>query len=113
YRGWRRLHFFATCMVVLGTVLASAWIMSANSWMQTPDGVVAEHGRLIVTNWWKVVINPSWPVRLPHMLLAAYLTAAFFVSGVSARYLLRRRETAFARRPLSLGMAGAALLIVL
>ena len=106
-----KLHFFATCMVALGTVLSSAWIMSANSWMQTPDGVTWEHGRLIVTDWWKVVVNPSWPVRLPHMLLAAYLTAAFFVSGVSAWYLLRRRETAFARRTLSLGMAGACILI--
>jgi cytochrome d ubiquinol oxidase subunit I len=99
-------------MVALGTVLSSAWIMSANSWMQTPDGVTWEHGRLIVTDWWKVVVNPSWPVRLPHMLLAAYLTAAFFVSGVSAWYLLRGRETAFARRTLSLGMAGACILIV-
>jgi cytochrome d ubiquinol oxidase subunit I len=106
-----KLHFFATCMVALGTVLSSAWIMSANSWMQTPDGVTWEHGRLIVTDWWKVVVNPSWPVRLPHMLLAAYLTGAFFVSGVSAWYLLRGRETAFARRTLSLGMAGACILI--
>jgi cytochrome d ubiquinol oxidase subunit I len=106
-----RLHFFATCMVALGTVLSSAWIMSANSWMQTPDGVVVEHGRLVVTNWWKVVVNPSWPVRLPHMLLAAYLTAAFLVSGVSAWYLLRHREVAFARRTLSLGMGAACILI--
>jgi cytochrome d ubiquinol oxidase subunit I len=108
-----RLHFFATCMVALGTVLSSAWIMSANSWMQTPDGVVVEHGRLAVTNWWRVVVNPSWPVRLPHMLLAAYLTAAFFVSGVGAWYLLRRRETAFARRTLSLGTGAACILIPL
>src|SRR6266478_579084 len=106
-------YFFATCMVALGTVLSSAWIMSANSWMQTPDGVTWEHGRLIVTDWWKVVVNPSWPVRLPHMLLAAYLSAAFLVSGVSAWYLLRRRETAFARRTLSLGMGGACILVAL
>jgi cytochrome d ubiquinol oxidase subunit I len=106
-----KLHFFATCMVALGTVLSSAWIMSANSWMQTPDGVIVENGRLVVTNWWKVVVNPSWPVRLPHMLLAAYLTAAFLVSGVAAWYLLRRRETVFARRTLSLGMGAACILI--
>lgn len=106
-----KLHFFATCMVALGTVLSSAWIMSANSWMQTPDGVAWQHGRLIVTDWWRVVVNPSWPVRLPHMLLAAYLTAAFLVSGVSAWYLLKGRETVFARRTLSLGMAGACILI--
>src|SRR3979411_2813113 len=106
-----RLHFFATCMVALGTVLSSAWIMSANSWMQTPDGVAWEQGRLVVTDWWRVVVNPSWPVRLPHMLLAAYLTAAFLVSGVSARYPRRRRETAFARRTLSLGTGAACILI--
>jgi cytochrome d ubiquinol oxidase subunit I len=108
-----KLHFFATCMVALGTVLSASWIMSANSWMQTPDGVTLEHGRLVVTNWWKVVVNPSWPTRLPHMLLAAYLSAAFFVSGVSAWYLLRKRETAFARRTLSLGMGAACILIAM
>jgi cytochrome d ubiquinol oxidase subunit I len=107
----QKLHFFATCMVALGTVVSSAWIMSANSWMQTPDGVAWENGRLIVTNWWKVVVNPSWPLRLPHMLLAAYITASFLVSGVSAWYLLKGRETVFARRTLSLGMAAACILI--
>jgi cytochrome d ubiquinol oxidase subunit I len=106
-----KLHFFATCMVALGTTLSTAWIMSANSWMQTPDGVVVKHGRLIVTDWWRVIVNPSWPVRLPHMLFAAYLTAAFLVSGVGAWYLLRRRETAFARRTLSLGTGAACILI--
>jgi cytochrome d ubiquinol oxidase subunit I len=106
-----KLHFFATCMVTLGTTLSTAWIMAANSWMQTPDGVTVENGRLIVTDWWRVVVNPSWPVRMPHMLLAAYLTAAFLVSGVSAWYLLRRRETAFARRTLSLGMGAVCILI--
>ena len=108
-----KLHFFATCMVALGTAISASWIMAANSWMQTPDGVAWESGRLIVTDWRRVIVNPSWPVRLPHMLLAAYLTAAFFVSGVSAWYLLRGRETAFARRTLSIGMGGACLLIAL
>ena len=84
------------CMVALGTTISTSWILAANSWMQTPDGVAWEHGRLIVTDWMRVIGNPSWPVRLPHMLLAAYLTAAFLVSGVSAWYLLRRRETTFA-----------------
>jgi cytochrome d ubiquinol oxidase subunit I len=108
-----RLHFFATCMVALGTTISTAWIMSANSWMQTPDGVAWEQGRLVVTDWLRVIVNPSWPVRLPHMLLAAYLTAAFLVSGVSAWYLLRHREIAFARRTLSMGMGSACILIAL
>ena len=106
-----RLHFFATCIVALGTVLSASWILSANSWMQTPDGVAWQDGHFVVTDWWRVVVNPSWPVRLPHMLLAALLTGAFLVSGVSGWYLLRSRETRFARRTLSLGMGSACVLI--
>src|SRR5260370_282793 len=97
-----KLHFFATCMVALGTVLSSGWNMSANSWMQTPDGVAWEPGRLVVTDWWRVVINPSWPTRLPHMLLAAYLTAAVLVSGARAWYLLKRRGPPASTRTLAI-----------
>ena len=106
-----RLHFVATCMVALGTLLSASWILAANSWMQTPDGVAWQDGHFVVTDWWRVVVNPSWPVRLPHMLLAALSTGAFLVSGVSAWYLLRSRETEFARRTLSLGMGSACVLI--
>ncbi len=106
-----RLHFFATCMVALGTVLSASWIMSANSWMQTPDGVVWENGRLVVRDWWRVIVNPSWLVRLPHMLSAAYLTGSFLVAGVGARYLLKKTHLAFARRTVSLGLAFGSVLI--
>jgi len=98
----------ATCMVALGTILSASWILAANSWMQTPDGVAWQAGRFVVTDWWRVVVNPSWPARLPHMLLAALLTGAFLLSGVSAWYLLRSRETEFARRTLSLEWAAPA-----
>src|SRR6202047_2679647 len=100
-----KLHFFATCMVALGTLLSASWILSANSWMQTPDGVSIENGRLVVINWWHVVNNPSWLVRLPHMLTAAYLTASFLVAGVGAWYLLKGKHQHFARRTLALGTA--------
>src|SRR5579862_7579283 len=88
-----KLHFFATCMVALGTLMSASWILSANSWMQTPDGVVVQNGHLVVTDWLKVIVNPSWPYRLPHMLTAAYLTASFLVAGVGAWYLLRSKHT--------------------
>src|SRR6266699_1049896 len=78
-----KLHFFATCMVALGTQLSAAWILSANSWMQTPDGTTIQNGRVVVTNWLRVVDNPSWLFRLPHMLMAAYITGSFFVAGVA------------------------------
>jgi cytochrome d ubiquinol oxidase subunit I len=106
-----RLHFFATCMVALGTVLSASWIMSANSWMQTPDGVAWEGGRLVVKDWWRVVVNPSWLVRLPHMLCAAYLTGSFLVAGVGAWYVLNKKHQAFGRRTVSIGMAIGSVLI--
>jgi cytochrome d ubiquinol oxidase subunit I len=106
-----KLHFLATCMVALGTVLSASWILSANSWMQTPDGVVMQNGHIVVTDWWRVIINPSWPYRLPHMLVAAYLTGSFIVSGIGAWYLLRGEHEAFGRRTVSMGMAFATVLI--
>src|ERR1700691_5067070 len=90
-----KLHFFATCMVALGTLLSASWILSANSWMQTPDGVTVQNGHVIVTDWLKVVVNPTWLSRLPHMLTAAYLTGAFLVAGVGAWYLLRGEHKAY------------------
>jgi len=106
-----KLHFFATCMVAIGTLLSASWILSANSWMQTPDGIAIHDGRLSVVNWLHVIVNPSWPYRLPHMLTAAYLTASFMVAGVGAWYLLRRKHLDFARRSVALGTAFATVLI--
>ena len=106
-----KLHFFATCMVALGTLTSASWILSANSWMQTPDGIVMQNGRLFVTDWFKVLVNPSWLHRLPHMITAAYLTACFLVAGVGAWYLLRGKHLAFARKTVSLGMTFATVLI--
>ena len=106
-----KLHFFATCMVALGTLLSASWILSANSWMQTPDGIVMDNGRLIVTNWLKVIANPTWLYRLPHMLTAAYITGSFLVAGVGAWYLLQRKYESFGRRTVSIGTAFATVLI--
>src|ERR1700747_1897675 len=106
-----KLHFFATCMVALGTLLSASWILSANSWMQSPDGVSVENGRIVVTDWFRVIVNPSWPYRLPHMLAAAYITGSFLVAGVGAWYLLRGEHLEFGRRTVSLGTAFATVLI--
>ena len=106
-----RLHFFATCMVALGTLMSASWILSANSWMQTPDGVRIQGGRVVVVDWLHVIVNPSWLYRLPHMLMAAYLTASFLVAGVGAWYLLRGRHLPFARKTVALGTSFATILI--
>jgi cytochrome bd ubiquinol oxidase subunit I len=106
-----RLHFFATCMVAAGTLMSASWILSANSWMQTPAGVTIQNDRLTVLNWRDVIVNPSWLYRLPHMLTAAYLTASFLVAGVGAHYLLRGKHIAFARKSVAMGTAFATVLI--
>jgi cytochrome bd ubiquinol oxidase subunit I len=106
-----KLHFFATCMVAIGSLLSASWILSANSWMQTPAGVAIHDGHLTVVSWRHVLVNPSWPYRLPHMLTAAYLTASFMVAGVGAWYLLKGKHQQFARRTVSLGTAFATVLI--
>jgi cytochrome d ubiquinol oxidase subunit I len=106
-----KLHFFATCMVSLGSLLSASWILAANSWMQTPAGVAFENGRISVISWRSVILNPSWPYRLPHMITAAYLTASFLVAGVGAYYLLQGKHLAFAKKTVALGTAFATVLI--
>ena len=87
-----RLHCFATAMVALGTFMSAFWILSVNSWMQTPAGFSQNSvGQFVVENWFDVIFNPSFPYRLVHMMLAAYLTTAFVVGGVAAYHLLKMR----------------------
>jgi cytochrome d ubiquinol oxidase subunit I len=111
HRVGAKLHFAATCMVALGTLLSASWILSANSWMQTPNGIAMQNGHLVVIDWLRVIVNPSWLYRLPHMLLAAYLTGSFLVAGVGAWYLLQGKYEAFGRRTVSIGTAFATVLI--
>src|ERR1700712_4177596 len=94
--GWERvgdrLHFLSTCMVAFGTLVSAFWILSANSWMQTPAGFVVENGRAVATDWLKVIFNPSFPIRYAHMVLGCFLTTAFAVAGMSAWMILRARK---------------------
>lgn len=99
------LHMLATAMVAFGTVVSATWILSVNSWMQTPAGYsINELGQFVPEDWWAIVFNPSFPYRLTHMLLAAYLTTAFVVGGVGAFHLLRDKSDPEARRMFSMAM---------
>jgi cytochrome d ubiquinol oxidase subunit I len=105
-----RLHFAATLLVAVGTLFSAFWILSANSWMQTPAGyAVNEVGQFVPDDWWKVVFNPSFPYRLVHMVLAAYLTTAFAAGAVGAWHLLRAPDNAAARVMFSMALWMAAL----
>jgi len=99
------LHMFATAMVAFGTLLSATWILSVNSWMQTPAGFsIDEVGRFVPEDWWAIVFNPSFPYRLTHMVLAAFLTTALVVGGVSAWHLLRDASHRASRRSFSMAM---------
>ena len=105
------LHFFATCMVALGTLISATWIISANSWMQTPVGFAMNaKGQFVPAgSWWTIMFNPSFPYRLVHTVIAAYLTTALTVGGVGAWHLLRDRANPHARKMFSMAMWMAAL----
>ncbi|MDQ3269936.1 MAG: cytochrome ubiquinol oxidase subunit I [Pseudomonadota bacterium] len=113
--GWKRvshrLHFFATCMVALGTLISTFWIISANSWMHTPQGYEIANGIFAPADWSQIIFNPSFPYRLSHMVLAAFITTCFVIGGVAASYLRRGVHLPAARRMLKLAIAFAAIAV--
>ena len=108
-----RMHLVATALVTLGTTLSAFWILSLNSWMQTPAGYEIIDGKFYPTDWWAVVFNPSFPYRLGHVLLASALTASFLVAGLSAWQLLKGTATAGTRKALRTAVTAAAVAIPL
>lgn len=94
--GWqrvsRRAHFGATLMVAVGTLISTFWILASNSWMQTPQGFAVENGHVVPLDWFKIVFNPSFPYRLAHMALAAFIVAGLVVAAVGAWHLLKGRR---------------------
>ena len=106
-----RLHFAATLMVALGTLLSAFWIVSANSWMHTPTGhELTADGRFVPgPSWPAIIFNPSFPYRLAHTVIASYLTTALVVGAVGAWHLLRDKANPHARKMFSMAMWMAAL----
>ena len=78
-----RMHLISSFLVAFGTTLSAFWILSLNSWMQTPTGYYLENGVVMVDSWMEVIFNPSFPYRFFHMLIACLLTSAFLIAGVS------------------------------
>ena len=97
-------------MVAFGTLMSATWILSVNSWMQTPAGYsINEAGQFVPENWWAIVLNPSFPYRLLHMSLAAFLTVAFVVGGVGAWHMLRGHTGQATKTMFSMAMWMAAI----
>ncbi len=96
------VHLFAAIMVAIGTFISSFWILSANSWMQTPAGFDVIDGRFHIVSWMDAIFNPSFWYRFTHMALASFLTGGFVVAGVSAWFLLRKRDVEANKKALSM-----------
>lgn len=107
--GWgrvsKKMHFISTVIVAFGTLLSAFWILSANSWMQTPQGFeMRDDGLLYPTSWMEVIFNPSFAPRFFHMVTAAYLTTAFVVGAVGSYYLLKNKFREHAKIMVSMAM---------
>ncbi len=97
--GWNRvsrgMHLFSNIMVAVGASLSAFWIMSANSWMQTPAGVSMEAGKIVINNYLAAVFNPDLPIAFIHIWVASIETTLFFVAGICAWYILRKQHVEF------------------
>ncbi len=108
-----RVHLLATLMVAVGTTLSAFWIISLNSWMQTPAGYEIINGQMHAQSWFDIVFNPSFPYRLTHKLLASTLTAGFLIAGLSAFQILRKTANAGTHLALRTAVVAAAIAIPL
>jgi len=94
--GWEKVgrsaHFGATVLVAIGTLISTFWILASNSWMQTPQGFVVSDGHVVPVDWLKIIFNPSFPYRLAHMSIAAFIVAALLVAGTGGWHLLKGRR---------------------
>ncbi|MCE3267902.1 MAG: cytochrome ubiquinol oxidase subunit [Burkholderiales bacterium] len=115
--GWNKvgekLHYAATIMVAVGTLLSAYWILSANSWMQHPVGYAIENGKYVATNWWEIIFNLYTLPRYLHMVMAAWLATGFAIISISAYYLLRDKNIEFAKKCLRFSVIAIMVLIPL
>ncbi|MCF5918812.1 cytochrome ubiquinol oxidase subunit I, partial [Xanthomonas perforans] len=115
--GWgrisERLHFLATCMVALGTLFSTFWILSSNSCLQTPAGYEVIGGVVHPVDWLQIIFNPSFPYRLAHMALGSFITTCFVVGAVGAWYLHRGVHRQAGLRMLKLAVVFAAIAVPL
>ena len=107
------VHFFAGLMVAAGTLLSTFWILSANSWMQTPAGYIVINGRFDPLDWVDIIFNPSFPYRLLHTTTAFFITTAFVVIGVAGWHIVRRRHLEESLTMQKMGLGLMALLVPL
>ena len=104
-------YFFSCCMVSLGTMFSSFWILCNNSWMQVPLGHAFVDGKIVPDDWWAITTGPIVRIRWPHMLLAAFLTTGMSIIATGAWHMLRDHHLPEARVMLHWGLGLVAVLI--
>lgn len=106
--GWDRVspraHFISTLMVAVGTCISMFWILSSNSWMQTPQGFIIDNGIIVPQDWLAIIFNPSFPYRLAHMAAAAFLVSSLLVVGTAAWHLYKGRRDELVKKSFSMGL---------
>ena len=109
--GWERvnpvIHYIATILVAFGANLSTFWILSANSWMQTPAGGEIVNGEFVVKDYFQAIFNPSAAISILHMFLATVETSLFVIGGISAWYIFNQRHEAFFGKALKIVLAAA------
>ena len=105
-----RMHLVASALVAFGTTLSAFWILSLNSWMQTPQGHEIVDGEFFAVDWLAIIFNPSFPYRFAHMVNASLLTSAFLIAGLSAGRMIRKVDGPATALVLRTGVVMAAVL---
>ncbi|VXD11257.1 Cytochrome D ubiquinol oxidase chain I [Planktothrix serta PCC 8927] len=109
--GWERvnprIHYLATIMVAFGANLSTFWILTANSWLQTPSGTELINGKFIVNDYFQAILNPFMAKSFLHMFFATLETSLFVIGGISAWYILNQRHPAFFAKSFKIVLAAA------
>lgn len=106
--GWdklpKKLHALSIWLVAIGSSISALWILIANSFMQAPVGYALRNGRAEMTDFLALITNPHIFYQYPHTVLGGYVTGAFFVMGISAYYLLKKRDLEIFQRSFKIGL---------
>ena len=109
--GWERVnplvHYLATIMVAFGANLSTFWILTANSWMQTPAGGEFIDGKFVVSDYFQAILNPFMFNSVLHMFFATLETSLFVIGGISAWYIINQRHSEFFAKSLKIVLAAA------
>ncbi len=100
-----RMHFFAACMVFLGSWVSGYFIIATNAWMQSPVAYeILPNGNVSLTSFWGLLLNPWILWQYTHNMIASVVTSSFVVAAVGAFYLLAHKNDEYGRTFVRMGV---------